>query len=127
MRTCTDSRELAVANGSESLDQQRVVAELRMRVEREVVRGKRQVRSEERLEPALQAPVDHQRLVPPEQAVMHENELRTRCPGALEQLAGARHSAHELRHVVGTDDLQTRPAVLGESLDVEQIIRKRDD
>ena len=56
--------------------EQRVVAHLGVRVEREVVRGERQVRREQRLEPALQPPVDEQRLVAPEEAVVDEHELR---------------------------------------------------
>ena len=43
---------------AERAGEQRVVAELRMRVEREVVRGEVQVGGEERLEPAALAPVD---------------------------------------------------------------------
>jgi hypothetical protein len=48
------------------------------RFEREVVSEKRQIRGEERLEPAALAPVDHERLVPPEHAVVDDHELGPR-------------------------------------------------
>jgi hypothetical protein len=96
-------------------------------VEGEVVGDEGQVRCEERLKPSFQPPVDYERFVAPEDPVVHDDELRFRCACAFKQLARARDSAHELRHLVGAGDLQSRPAVFGERFDVEQLIRKPDD
>ena len=104
-----------------------MLPDLRVSVEREVVRDQRQVRREQRLEPALQPPVDEQRLVAPEEAVVDEHELRARLAGPLEQLARARHAAGDLRHLVGADDLQAGTAVLRKGRDVEQFVGERDD
>ena len=91
--------------GAEPLGEQRVVAELRMRVEREVIREQRQIRGEERPEPSFQPPVYEQRLVAPEEAMVHEHQLR--APGAclLEQLLRARHAADQLRYLVSAHHL----------------------
>ena len=43
-----------------------------MRVERQVIGSERQVGREERLEPAALAPIDDERLVAPEDAVVDE-------------------------------------------------------
>ena len=53
-----------------------VVAERRVRVERQVVGDERCLASEERLEPAAHARVHDERLVAPEEAVVDEHELR---------------------------------------------------
>jgi hypothetical protein len=87
LRAGADACELPVAFRAEEVGEQRVVSDLRVRVEGEVVRGERQVRGEEGLEPAFQPPVDEQRLVAPEKTVVHEHELRTGGAGAFEQLA----------------------------------------
>ena len=90
-----------------------------MSVEREVVREQRQVRSEERLEPAALTPVDPDGLVAPKHAVVDDQELGARGGGALEELSRAGDAAGDLRHLVGSDDLQTGRPVLREAVDLE--------
>ena len=103
-----DLGERALDLDAERVGEQRVVAELRMRVEREVVGGEAEVRGEQRLEPAALAPVDPDGLVPPEHAVVDDQELGARGGGALEELPRGRDAAGDLRHLVGADHLQAR-------------------
>ena len=104
-----------------------LLPELRVSVEREVVGDEREVAGEERLEPASLAPVDDERLVPPEDPVVDEHELRSRRRGALEELAGGGDAAGELRHLVRADHLQARRSELREALDLEQLVGVADD
>src|SRR5256885_24602 len=99
-----------------------VDAELARRVQRRLLR----LAGDERVETPLQAAVDDGRLVPPEEAVVHGAELRTGRSCALEQRTRRRDTAREPRHLVGADDLQSRPAELGERRDVEQFVGKAD-
>ena len=71
-----DLGERALHLDAELPGEERVVADLRVRVEGEVVAGQRQVGVEERLEPAAHAAVDRPRLVVPEQAVVDDDQLR---------------------------------------------------
>ena len=90
MQAATDAdlaEGAAVVRDAQRVREERVVAELRMRVEREVVRRQAEVPREKRLEPAALAAVDPDRLVAPEHAVMDEHELRARRGGSLEELA----------------------------------------
>ena len=98
------SRQADLAERALALDPERgrelgAVAQLRVGVEREVVRDEGEVGGEQRLEPASLAPVDHERLVPPEDPVMHEHELRLRRRGPFEELAGGGDTTNELRHL----------------------------
>ena len=111
----------------ERVGEQGVVADLGVRVERQVVRSQVQVGSEERLEAATLAPVDPDRLVPPEHAVVHDHELSAGRRRPLEELERGRDSARDLRHLVGAEHLQTGRAVLGEAVDLEQFVRVPDD
>src|SRR5215213_7225852 len=86
-RPRTDLDERLLAPRAELLPEQRVVAKLRMRVERQVVRDERQVGAEQRLEAPAQSPIDDGRLVSPEEAVVDEHELRVQRASALEELA----------------------------------------
>jgi hypothetical protein len=63
------------------------IAERRVCIERQVVREKRGVRAEERLEPASLTPVDDERLIAPEEPVMDEHHLRSLGGRPLEQCA----------------------------------------
>jgi hypothetical protein len=57
---------------AESAREQRVVADLRMGVEGEVVGGERHVAREERLQPSFQLSIDDPRVVLPEEPVMDD-------------------------------------------------------
>ena len=98
-----------------------------MRVEREVVGSEAEVGSEERLEPAALAPVDPDGLVPPEHAVVDDQQLGARGRRALEELLRGRDAAGDLRHLVGAEHLQPGRAVFGEAVDLEQLVREADD
>ena len=90
-----------------------------MRVEREVVRRKRDVGLEERLQPPLHRAVDDPRVGVPEQPVVDDHELRVQLSGALEQLERARDRCGDLRDLVGADDLQAHRSVVVEGIQVE--------
>ena len=108
---------------SEGDSEQRVVADLGMGVEREVVRREDQIRPEERLQPAAQAPVDPgaARCARTGRGGRSGAALRRRRP--LEELERAGDAAGELRHLVGAEHLQAREAVLREAVDLEQLVR----
>ena len=111
----------------ERLGEQGVVADLGVRVEREVVRREVQVGGEERLEPSTLAPVDPDGLVPPEHAVVDDHELGAGRRRPLEELDRGGDAARDLRHLVGAEHLQAGRAVLREAVDFEQLVRVPDD
>ena len=123
----TDLAERPLDLHRERLREQRVVADLRMCVEREVVCREVQVRGEESLQPAALAPVDPDGLVPPEHPVVDDHELRAclRCP--LEELDRAGDAAGDLRHLVGAEHLEAGRPVLREAVDFEQFVCEPDD
>ena len=86
---------------SELAGEQRVVADLRVGVEREVVGGERDVGVEERLQPAAQ-PRGRRRSgsLPQKQAVVDEHELGAGPRRALEELERRRDAADDRRHLV---------------------------
>ena len=122
-----DGPELALSLDAEQRGQLRVVAELGMRVEREVVGDEAQVGAEERLEPAAQSPVDDERLVAPEETVVDEHELRAGLGRPLEQLERGGDAARDLLDVRRADDLQPGTAEFGKPLDLQPLVRVGDD
>ena len=82
-----DAGERLVALAAQSLGEQRVVAELRMAVERQVVAGQRNVVLEQRSQPLGEHRRQARRVEVPEQPVVHEHELRLLGHRALDQLA----------------------------------------
>ena len=64
----------------------RAVSELRVGVERQVVRDERSLAPKERLEPPTQSRVHDERLVTPEEAMVHEHQLRAPPDSLLEQV-----------------------------------------
>ena len=98
-----------------------------MRVEREVVRGERDVPVEEGLEAPLHREVDDPRLVLPVLAVVDEEHLRPGVLRALKGLEGGRDRGGDLRHLVGSDDLEAHRAVVVEAVEVEQLARMVED
>ena len=81
--------DLARADGA---GEQRVVADLEVAVEREVVGGEREVGVEEQLQAALGGPVQRARRPGPEEAVVDEHEVGALLARAGEQL-GIRRDA----------------------------------
>ena len=73
----------AASCAPELAGQQRVVADLGMAVERQVVGGQRHVGVEERLQARLGGAVERSRRARPEQAVVHEHEVRALLARAL--------------------------------------------
>ena len=122
-----DAGERPLRLDPERAGELRVVADLRVGVEGEMVGEQRQVGAEERLQPAAQTAVDDERLVPPEEPVVDDDELRPGGRGPLEQLERAGDAAGDPRHVVGAGDLQPGHAELGVALDLEQLVREGDD
>src|SRR6266508_5297817 len=114
-----DLGERAVHVDAELLGEKGVVADLRVRVEGEVVRGQRQVGVEERLEPAAHAAIDRPGLVVPEQAVMDDDQLCAGRGGPLEELQRGGDGADDLRHLVGAGDLHPLRPVVREGVEVE--------
>ena len=87
-----------------------------MRVERQVIGGEVEVGGEERLQPAALAPVDPDGLVPPEQAVVDDHELRAGGRRPLEELERGGDAARDLRHLVGAEHLEAGRPVLREAV-----------
>jgi hypothetical protein len=106
---------------------QRVVSDLRMGVEREVVAGKRDVRVEQRLQALLHRLAHHARMEVPEQAVMAEHELGAIRRGPLEQLPLCRHARHDQRDLLCAGHLQPVRSVVSEGVDLEQLVEVGDD
>jgi hypothetical protein len=74
----------------ERLADQRVVAHLGMRVERQVITGERHVVVEQDAQPLLHRRRDRARVKVPEQPVVGDHELRAGLGGALEEIAVGR-------------------------------------
>ena len=96
--------------------EQRVVPDLGMGVECQVVRRQRHVGVEERLEPAPDGVVDHARVSIPQQPVVDQEHLGAGACGALEELERGRDAAREAADLLGARDLQPHRAVVGEGV-----------
>jgi hypothetical protein len=81
-----DPAELLGGLDAQLAREQRVVADLRVCVEREVVRGEGDPRVEEHLQPPAHRVVDHPRIAVPEEAVVDQEQLGARSGRALEEL-----------------------------------------
>ena len=122
-----DGSELALALHAEQRRQLSVVAELGMRVEREVVGDEAQIGAKERLEPAAQSPVDNERLAPPEETVVDEHELRAGLGSPLEQLQRGGDTARDLLDLRRAHDLKPGPTEFGKPVDLQPLVRIGDD
>jgi hypothetical protein len=78
-------RERLDLAGADGPGEQRVVADLQVAVEREVVGGQRDVRVEEQLQAALGGAVERARRAGPEEAVMDEDEVGVLLARACEE------------------------------------------
>ncbi len=111
----------------ESAREERVVAERRMRVERQVIRGEREVGLEQDLQPALQLGVDRAEVRSPEDAVMHEQQLRALGRRELEQLEVRRDAGRDGLDLDRAGHLQTVRPVVVEARRLEQAVELGDD
>jgi hypothetical protein len=91
-----------VAGRAERVREQRVVADLRVRVERQVVGGERDVVAEQRPQPLGQPRRQSDGREVPEQAVVHEHQLAALLDGALDQLALRRHARDDALDIAVT-------------------------
>ena len=98
-----------------------------MRVERQVVGDERRIAQKERFQPAAQPRVDDERLVAPEEPVVHEHHLRAALDRLLEELAGGRDAAHERRHFLAPDHLHPGRRELRPLRRLEHVVRVTDD
>ena len=87
--------------GFERAREQRVVAVLRVGVEREVIRGERDFVLEEDLQAVLERRLDRRHARAPEQPVVDDQQIRVLCRGELEQLGVGRDAAREGRDRAG--------------------------
>ena len=78
--------EPVLRRDAEHAGELRVVAELAVRVQRQVVRRERDPGAEERLEATAHERVDDARVAVPEEAVVHDQEIGRERLGALEHL-----------------------------------------
>ncbi len=108
--------------GAEPSREQRVVAELSMGVERQVVGGERDVGVEQDLQPSPQRHVDRLGTRAPEEAVVHEQQISILGCRQLEQLGVRRDARREHLDVARAGDLQPVDAVVVEALGLEQPI-----
>ncbi len=112
---------------SEGARQQRVVAELGVRIQREVVGGEGDVRVEEELQAALQRYVDRPRPRAPEEPVVHDQELRPGARRQLEQLGVRRDAGGQRAHLRGAWDLEPVRAIVLEPLRFQQLVDLSED
>jgi hypothetical protein len=96
---CREGRDL---RGADRLREQRVVADLEVAVEREVVSGEADVGVEEELQTALGGAVERPRRSGPEQAVVDEDEVGALVARACEQLCVGAYT--------GNDGIDLRPS-----------------
>ena len=78
-------------------------------------------------EPPAKPCVDDERLVPPEQAVVHQHELGAQLHRPLEQLARAGDAARDRAHLGRADDLEALRRELRKTFDLEEPARVRHD
>lgn len=102
-----------VCKPSQALPELRVVAELWMRIERQVVGKQVDVVREQRRQ-ALLEPPGHRPLVPtPEQPVVNQNRIGPSIDRRVDQRPACSDPAHESLHLGSTLDLKTvRPIIL---------------
>lgn len=120
-------RLAALALGAQAVGQQRVVAELGVRVEGEVVGGQREIVAEERLEAGGETRVDPARGEVPEDPVVDEDELRPGLRRPLEELELARDAGGHRVEVRGPGNLEPVGAEIGPLRSLEARVEEADD
>ncbi len=106
-RAAPDPGERHVLARAERAGEQRVVADLGVGVQRQVVRGEGEVVLEQRAQPLRQPRGEPDGLEAPEQAVMDQDELRLLRDGPLEQRALGGHAGHDALDVPLAGDLES--------------------
>jgi hypothetical protein len=102
----------------------RVVAEFRMRIERQVIGEQAYVVAEQEAEPLLHPAGHAPVLAAPEQAVVHEDRIGLGKDRSLDQRAARGHARDDLAHRGAAFDLQAVRAVVLEALGREQEIER---
>ena len=118
---------LGAVECSERLREQGVVAELRVRVEGEVVGGERDVVVEQELQAALELRVDGGDAGAPEQPVVDKQQVGPLSGGQLEQLGVCGDAGGDRVDRVRTGDLQAVDAVVLEAGRLEQTVDLGED
>src|SRR4029453_2868888 len=98
-------REPLLGLDAELRSEQGVVADLRVRVEGEMVGGQRQVVIEERLQAAAEDAVDDAGVLVPEEAVVGDHKLRSGLAGTGEEVARGGDAAGDLGDVLPAEHL----------------------
>ena len=106
---------------------QRVVAHLRVGVERQVVAGQGHVRVEQRPQPALHRRPDRAGVKVPEQPVVTQDQLRALGRRALEQLELGRYTGDHHVDGRGAGHLEAVGPVVVEGFRVEKGVEEADD
>ena len=101
-----------------------VVAQFRMRVERQVVGEQVDVVAEQQPE-TLSHPADHTAVLPaPEQAVVHEDRVGLGADGGLDQRAAGGHARHDLADLRAAFHLETVRAIVLEAVGCQQQVER---
>ncbi len=119
--------ERLAALGSQSAGQQRVVPDLGVRVERQVVGEQADVGLEQRLQPPCERAVDRSGSRTPEDPVVGEHQLRSLRRRAPEQLEMGAHAGGHRRHLLGPRHLQPVGAVVLEALRLQEAVELAHD
>src|SRR3954468_3440277 len=112
---------------AECLREKRVVAELGMGIERDVVRGEVDVVLEQRAQSLGQHRREPRRLEVPEEAVVHEHELGVQLDRALAQLSLRRDAGDHPRDLARARNLEPVRAQVRVRTGVQEIVERGDD
>lgn len=112
---------------AELAGEERVVPELGVRVEGEVVGGEAHVVIEEDAQAFPCLAPDHARVAVPVEPVVGEDELRADLDRALEELARGRDAAGDLLHLGRPFHLEAHRSVVGIRVEVEELGREAKD
>ena len=118
--------ERLVGLAAERDGKQRVVADLGMGVERQVVRGQVHVVGEQRAQALGQCARQPGWVEVPEQAVVHEHEIGAQGERALDQLAVRRDAGDDSRDVGPPGNLEPVGPVVAERTGLQQLVEVRD-
>jgi hypothetical protein len=104
-----------------------VVAEPRVLVERQMIRGERHVVGEQRAQPARGGAGHRRQAAAPDQAVVHHDQIGAQLEPAIEQHLVGRHAADDGVDLGRALDLQPVGRVVAEAIDLERGVEVRDD
>ena len=104
----------------------RVVAELLVRIQRQVVGREADVGVEQRAQALAHDPIDHAAVTVPEQPVVYDDQLCPGLRGLLKELEADAHGGEHSFDALAADHLQTHWAIVWKSGHVQRGIQKRD-